>query len=158
MNLVYSLDLRNALRQTDKSEQNRQGLGVSCDGVSHTLTQEFVPGIAHTLRSEGADASEDGTGRGVPLVASAFNWQSGGDGRLGYGPVPTALQANQITACQQAIAVRRLTPTECERLQAFPDGWTDGLSDSARYRCLGNAVTTNVPEWLGRQIMVAEAG
>ena len=40
--------------------------------------------------------------------------------------------------------IRRLTPTECERLQGFPDGWTEGLSDTQRYKCLGNAVTTNV--------------
>jgi len=41
-------------------------------------------------------------------------------------------------------AVRRLTPIECERLQAFPDQWTEGVSDSQRYKCLGNAVTVNV--------------
>ena len=40
--------------------------------------------------------------------------------------------------------IRRLTPTECERLQGFPDGWTEGLSDTQRYKTLGNAVTTNV--------------
>ena len=40
--------------------------------------------------------------------------------------------------------IRRLTPTECERLQGFPDFWTEGLSDSQRYKTLGNAVTTNV--------------
>jgi DNA (cytosine-5)-methyltransferase 1 len=40
--------------------------------------------------------------------------------------------------------IRRLTPTECERLQGFPDDWTAGLSDTQRYRCLGNAVTVNV--------------
>ena len=48
--------------------------------------------------------------------------------------------------CQQAEAcahlIRRLTPLECERLQGFPDGWTDipGASDSARYTALGNSV------------------
>ena len=42
--------------------------------------------------------------------------------------------------------IRRLTPTECERLQGFPDGWTSILSDSQRYKCLGNAVTVNVIE------------
>ena len=48
--------------------------------------------------------------------------------------------------CQQAEAcahlIRRLTPLECERLQGFPDGWTDipGASDSARYKALGNSV------------------
>tara|TARA_R110000787_G_scaffold74973_1_gene166310 strand:+ start:785 stop:1357 length:573 start_codon:yes stop_codon:yes gene_type:complete len=40
--------------------------------------------------------------------------------------------------------IRRLTPTECSRLQGFPDFWTEGLSDSQRYKTLGNAVTTNV--------------
>lgn len=40
--------------------------------------------------------------------------------------------------------VRRLTPTECERLQGFPDGWTKGVSDTQRYKSLGNAVTVNV--------------
>jgi DNA (cytosine-5)-methyltransferase 1 len=46
--------------------------------------------------------------------------------------------------------IRRLTPTECERLQGFPDGWTkygigdEPISDSQRYKMCGNAVTTNV--------------
>lgn len=46
--------------------------------------------------------------------------------------------------------IRKLTPRECERLQAFPDDWTkygkDGelISDTQRYKCCGNAVTTNV--------------
>jgi DNA (cytosine-5)-methyltransferase 1 len=48
--------------------------------------------------------------------------------------------------------VRRLTPVECERLQSFPDGWTEPAgSDSARYKAMGNAVTVNVVRWiLGR--------
>jgi len=41
-------------------------------------------------------------------------------------------------------AIRKLTPKECERLQGFPDGWTEGISDTQRYKCLGNAVTVNV--------------
>ena len=50
--------------------------------------------------------------------------------------------------------VRRLTPIECERLQAFPDGWTEpAVSDSARYKALGNAVTVNTVRWvLGRML------
>jgi DNA (cytosine-5)-methyltransferase 1 len=40
--------------------------------------------------------------------------------------------------------IRRLTPTECERLQGFPDGWTEGLSDTQRYKTLGNAVSVPV--------------
>lgn len=45
--------------------------------------------------------------------------------------------------------IRRLTPIECERLQGFPDNWTEGISDTQRYRLLGNAVTVNVIEFLG---------
>lgn len=53
---------------------------------------------------------------------------------------------------------RRLTPTECERLQGFPDGWTDvdGMKDGPRYRMIGNAVTVPVIEWIGNRIMEAE--
>lgn len=49
--------------------------------------------------------------------------------------------------------IRRLTPVECERLQGFPDGWTEGVSNSQRYRLLGNAVTVNVIEFLGELIL-----
>lgn len=48
--------------------------------------------------------------------------------------------------------VRRLTPLECERLQGFPDGWTDGPADSHRYRMLGNAVATVVAQWVGHRL------
>jgi DNA (cytosine-5)-methyltransferase 1 len=44
--------------------------------------------------------------------------------------------------------IRRLTPLECERLQGFPDGWTQGISDTQRYKCLGNAVTVPVVEYI----------
>ena len=46
------------------------------------------------------------------------------------------------------IIVRRLTPTECERLQGFPDGWTEGQADSHRYKQMGNAVAVPVVEWI----------
>ncbi len=42
--------------------------------------------------------------------------------------------------------IRRLTPTECCRLQGFSDNWVDGISDAQKYKCLGNAVTVNVIE------------
>jgi DNA (cytosine-5)-methyltransferase 1 len=54
--------------------------------------------------------------------------------------------------------VRRLTPTECERLQGFPDNWTEGFSDTARYKMLGNAVTVNVAEWIGKRIVTVDKG
>jgi len=44
--------------------------------------------------------------------------------------------------------IRRLTPLECERLQGFPDNWTEGVSNTQRYKMCGNAVTVNVVEYL----------
>ena len=59
------------------------------------------------------------------------------------------------TVVKTPMAVRRLTPTECERLQGFPDSWTDipGASDSARYRALGNAWAVPVGEWVMKRIV-----
>jgi len=90
-----------------------------------------------------------------------FDWQSSGDVRLNCSNKHTsALHANQTPAVMQQFGVRRLTPRECERLQGFPDDWTlvDGMSDSARYRMLGNAVAVPVVEWLGRRIVEVENG
>lgn len=118
------------------------------------------PMIAHTLTSEGADASEDGGGRGTPLVTVSAP---------GHGGEPTALQASQVTAVAGlnggegiSHAVRRLTPLECERLMGLPDEWTrhrdDGSeqSDSARYRQCGNSVAVPVIAWVAQRIVTAE--
>jgi site-specific DNA-cytosine methylase len=58
-----------------------------------------------------------------------------------------------------ASLLRYLTPLECERLQGFPDNWTVcniddiEISDMQRYKKIGNAVTVNVAEWIGKRIM-----
>ena len=63
--------------------------------------------------------------------------------------------------CQKAEAyaylIRRLTPLECERLQGFPDGWTDipDASDSARYKALGNSVAIPCVEFIMGRIAAA---
>jgi len=54
------------------------------------------------------------------------------------------LTGQDIHGISTGTQIRRLTPTECERLQGFPDGWTAGVSDTQRYKQLGNAVTVNV--------------
>ena len=64
-------------------------------------------------------------------------------GRVGR-KVAQTLDTNMKQYTLQKSNIRRLTPLECERLQGFPDGWTEGLSDTQRYKALGNAVTTNV--------------
>lgn len=72
--------------------------------------------------------------------------------------------ANQTTGVKTEVvsmgmAVRRLTPIECERLMGFDDDWTafgaDGklISDSARYRMLGNSIVMPVTQWIGERIV-----
>ena len=67
----------------------------------------------------------------------------------------TDLICKQAEAC--AHLIRRLTPLECERLQGFPDGWTDipGASDSARYKALGNSVAIPCVEFIMSRIAAA---
>lgn len=116
--------------------------------------------VAHTLRADGFDASEDGTGRGTPLVAEAFNWQSGGDCRgLGLSATTNALHCGQAPAALNGMVVRRLTPRECERLQALPDDWTlvprangKPMQDGPRYKALGNTFTATVIRWIAERI------
>ena len=81
----------------------------------------------------------------------------------GIGPALNTMQGgNRQPKIKEGLRVRRLTPVECERLQGFPDGWTERghwidtdkkgmpytrlamISDSQRYKSLGNAVTVNV--------------
>ena len=82
------------------------------------------------------------------------------DGCREVVPNPDKKVIGTITA--QAIAkdsllgnehqIRRLTPLECERLQGFPDNWTEGVSDTQRYKMMGNAVTVNVVEYIIKNI------
>jgi DNA (cytosine-5)-methyltransferase 1 len=87
-------------------------------------------------------------------------WRAGPDGaaanQIVAAPLtddPYADRAAEESNLAQAMSVRRLTPTECERLQGFPDGWTALESDSARYRMLGNAVAVPVVEWIARRLV-----
>lgn len=64
---------------------------------------------------------------------------------------------NSIHPIRNGLLIRRLTPLECERLQGFPDGWTDipGASDSARYKALGNSVAIPCVEFIMSRIAAA---
>jgi site-specific DNA-cytosine methylase len=67
-------------------------------------------------------------------------------------------QSSEITAQVEAMVketgvVRRLTPLECERLQGFPDGWTEGQADGHRYKQLGNAVAVPVVSWIIKRLV-----
>lgn len=190
--------------------------------------------VAHALRAGGFDASEDGTGRGTPLVpimargfdvlplhASGAEGSNGaGIGEIGdpamtldtHGSLAIAFDETQITSKENrsqpkagdpshplaagarppAIAfharqdpdsalvthpldtdgssigilanwrVRRLTPTECERLMGFPDSYTaipfrnKPAADGPRYKALGNSMAVNCMRWIGRRIEMVE--
>jgi len=68
-------------------------------------------------------------------------------------------ETNAITSVQKdnlwndGTRIRRLTPTECARLQGFPDDWCSELSDTQAYKCYGNAVTTNVVTAIGGKLL-----
>lgn len=102
-----------------------------------------------------AQSGGTGKGDGAPLVA--FAWKQGATPNDRSSPVRAddyagAILASRMDAVNHPSGPRRLTPTECERLQGFPDGWTASQSDSARYRMLGNAVAVPVVEWIARRV------
>ena len=102
--------------------------------------------------------------RGENLVTNAFNGYTGGadDNDAQASHIVIGFDARNGSAdpntfqSYQGVGVRRLTPTECERLQGFPDGHTAGQSDTQRYRQMGNAVTVPVAEWLGKRLIEAD--
>jgi DNA (cytosine-5)-methyltransferase 1 len=78
------------------------------------------------------------------------------------GPVINTLQARMGTGGNNMPMVvkdrvRRLTPLECERLQGFPDGWTDSQSDSQRYKQMGNAVAVPVVQWIINRLVEVDS-
>jgi len=136
---------------------------------SHAADAETY--ISHSLRADGFDASEDGTGRGTPLVPVAFDMRGREGGAMPEGPHDTAniraaSSGSSRSYVAQPYAVRRLTPRECERLQGFPDHYTEipwrgkaaeDCPDGPRYKALGNAMAVNCMRWLGQRIEKVEA-
>ncbi len=93
----------------------------------------------------------------VSAQANGFAWESPVAPTLGAHPQSDTSQRQ--TGIRTPSGVRRLTPRECERLQGFPDDWTaiPGMADGPRYKCLGNAVTVNVAEWIACRVEAALA-
>lgn len=124
------------------------------------VVQSVNGSVTHTLTAEGHDASEDGTGRGTPVVA--FNWAAAAAAAAGNtssdlgmnADYTSTLQASTHPAVCDNMQVRRLMPVECERLQGFPDGHTDipGAKDGPRYKALGNSMAVPVMRWIGKRI------
>jgi len=84
----------------------------------------------------------------------SLKYSSGGSGHLQRDDISYCLDGGNTNAVEfNDMKIRRLTPIECERLQGFPDNWTEGVSDTQRYKQMGNAVTVNVIEAIARKLI-----
>jgi DNA (cytosine-5)-methyltransferase 1 len=168
-------DIVNALT----AQAGETGKGDAAPCVAYAIQERAVPQavcvtgeVTHTLKADGFDASEDGTGRGQPIVPSLYSimpMNSGKDYKarevdiaqpLMAGGPTTGNQGGDFILHHQQMAVRRLMPVECERLQGFPDGWTDipidekgkRAADGPRYKQLGNSWAVTCVRWIGRRV------
>lgn len=133
--------------------------------------------VAFSCKDFGADAGEisptlramqHGTSHANAGGQVAVAFQTAG-GNVSVGDISGTLRCNADRAtgsapmAQQGMAVRRLTPRECERLQGMPDDWTlvpfggKPMSDGPRYRMIGNSFAVPVIRWIGEQIAHVQA-
>ena len=119
---------------------------VSTDGSSYTINAMH----GHDVH---AVAFQQNTRDEVRLM--------NGDGQIAGALASESGMKQQNYLASTTMQVRRLTPTECERLQGFPDGWTaipwkkklaDDCPDGPRYKALGNSMAVNCMEWIGQRI------
>lgn len=111
-------------------EKKQNGLGIGEeDAPAYTLDTTGGQSVAYAMRDREGKA---GGGKGPLVSEKAF----------------TLATSNFHTIFPSPSVVRRLTPLETERLQGFPDNWTDGQADSNRYKQMGNAVAVPVVQWI----------
>jgi DNA (cytosine-5)-methyltransferase 1 len=161
-------------------ENGGNGNGYSED-VSYTLTKTDLHGVCTPTLTSNGDAHSgfrDENGLVVAPIAYAFDGLSSNSMKSsnpdsGCNEVNTAktIDTNGLNpACNQGgnavvqqMQVRRLTPTECERLQGFSDGYTNvphrgkPAADGNRYKALGNSWAVPVAAWVGKRIQEVEA-
>ena len=122
-----------------------QGVGASDQGVMYTLTKADVHGVAQ------------------PIGTDCYNGSITGDVAATMGTPGSSINASGPTVMVN-MAVRRLTPVECERLQGFPDQYTsipwrksEVTPDGPRYKALGNSMAVPVMAWIGKRIKEVNA-
>ena len=153
------------------------------DDLSGTMTKSQIPGVhgiaygfeAGIAKREGnpnrfseelSPTLRANMGDNQASVAHTFKIRGGGgDGGKGYLGSDEKTFTISTTQDQQLfanMAVRRLTPIECERLQGFPDNYTDikpkgkDTPDGPRYKALGNSMAVPVMAWIGKRIQMVE--
>jgi DNA (cytosine-5)-methyltransferase 1 len=164
----------NALRSADADPTTGCGIGEAGEamftitkGHSHAVAQPIAFDAYNQTQSDTTAALRCAAG-GVydNTVAQPVAFQSAGGVVREIGDVMSTLDAaresrgtNQQRFLMQSMAVRRLTPVECERLQGFPDNYTnipwrkkDESPDGPRYKALGNSWAVPVVRWIGKRI------
>ena len=117
-------------------------MGMTLGGQPQYIAYENHPNDSRITETGeiSQHTSRMGTGgNNVPLVQMMASGQANAEVLDNIAPTLSLLHEQPIVN-----GVRRLTPAECERLQGFPDGWTDGQGDTNRYKQLGNAVAVPV--------------
>lgn len=142
-------------------EAGRTGKGDSAQCVAFDTTQITSP-MNYSVPKSGDACHPLASTAHVPAVAFQTS-QSG----VRTADVHATLDSHNGSRRHNGVvrdwAVRRLTPTECERLQGFPDGYTHipwgkgPMPDGPRYKALGNSMAVNVMRWIGRRIEMVEA-
>jgi DNA (cytosine-5)-methyltransferase 1 len=132
-----------------KPENGGNGDGFTEGGPMYTLNTTGVHGIAQPLPFN------------TTQITSPYN---GNNPKYG-DPCHTLASTDHPPAIAHSMAIRRLTPTECERLQGFPDSWTqipyrnkpaDLCPDGPRYKACGNSMAVPVMRWIGERINLVE--
>jgi DNA (cytosine-5)-methyltransferase 1 len=168
--LAYAIGSHAGAADGDQTNRSHAGGGPVGMGISLELSHSLRAGraqtvcttgpVTHAPTHDGADASEDGTGRGKPIVARMVPFGE----YATDGTASTIKQRDYKDATDLVVGARprRLTPLECERLMSWPDEWTrygrkeDGavyeLSDTARYRLCGNGVGSVCVQWIAERL------
>ena len=124
-------------------------LGTNSNASGRNTPMVMHPAHAFKIRGVG---HYTGTNGGVAKPGT------GGSGYMGQDEKAYTIATSQDQQIMHGMAVRRLTPTECERLQGFPDGYTDIMPetpDGPRYKALGNSMAVPVMRWIGSRIALA---
>lgn len=131
-------------------------------GHAVAITDDNESIVFHPHRTDGARIQGDTVntltafmGTGGNNVTMVYEPKSAFEENWAESKVKNTLRAGASKSSHAVLGsnVRRLTPVECERLQGFPDGWTGEVTDSHRYKQMGNAVTVNVIEWIGSRLV-----
>jgi len=127
--------------------------------TTHAVAYGFEPGIAKREGNPNRFSEEISptlrADMGDNQIATAFGWQNSPSQTMSVDTISPTLDKSKTPATMYNMAVRRLTPVECERLQGFPDNYTnikEKCPDGARYKALGNSMAVPVMRWIGERI------